>query len=250
MRYFWIGFVILAAALIVIKYDRSDKSGSSSQVVVVPKPVAVTAPAHRTTLVPPPFQLAHEFKTVRGRLWHNQYEAAVTVNGIFPFLLQLRGAPELNIDDDEAVWKLIDEYARQTKLLRYSITPLKGKATWYAAMYGCADDMYIIGTNYLTVPELALTMYHEMVHEVDCTKALAAGISRTDNHYWDSQRCDFEEHGYAADVRFMLALKGKGLLWTEVQADPQFQNTYMDAIMQAWSAIADGTFCTWLNSMH
>lgn len=202
-----------------------------------------TVSATMVPLVPPPFELGHEFKTVRGRTWRDRNEAIATVNQVIKFLVQVRNSPELNTEDDRAVWTLIEGYINNPKSLRYGLD-FSPNGTWYSARYSCSEKGYFIGSNYLTVTELAMVMYHEMVHEVDCAK------KTTPSDATNGERiCRFEVHGYAANIRLILALKRHNLLPAEIHGKLGRQN-FIDVILEAWPEIARGTFCVWLKAMY
>ena len=193
-------------------------------------------PPRAFSLVPKPFEMNHEMTEVSAmeRISRTRIKKAMRL------ILSLEYDQALSTPDDEEIFKLLHQYETGQRLYRTTAKVVVSKNVGRMA-FSCPDHEYAYNPDVQTsTPFLALSLYHELRHGVQCQQ----GIELPD---MEDDLCLYEAPAYAAQVRFLVALHNKGMLPDRVSAGEPSDAGLLVQTLEAWDALAEGeeTFCRW-----
>jgi hypothetical protein len=155
-------------------------------------------------------------------------------------ILKLEYDQALSTPDDEEIFRLLHQYESGQRLYRTTAAVIISKNVGRMA-FSCPDHEYAYNPDVQTsTPFLALSLYHELKHGVQCQQGIE--LPRTEDDL-----CRYEAPAYAAQVRFLVALHKKGMLPERLSADEPSDAGLMVQTLEAWDALAEGeeAFCRW-----
>lgn len=211
--------------------------------LVVAAPGSGSPPPQRAfRLVPEPFEMNHEMTEVATV----EKISRARIQKALRLILSLEYDQALSTPEDEEIFRLLRQYESGRRLYRttakvvvsknYSGSPTVGRMA-----FRCQDHEYAYNPGVQTsTPFLALSLYHELKHGVQCLQ----GIEFPD---LEDDLCRYEAPAYAAQVRFLIALHKKGMLPARVSAKEPSDAGLMVQTLEAWEALSksEEEFCRW-----
>jgi hypothetical protein len=187
-------------------------------------------------LVPAPFEMNHEMTEVAAVERINR----ARIQKAMQLILKLEYDQALGTPDDEEIFQLLHQYEAGQRLYRTTAAVIISKNIGRMA-FSCPDHEYAYNPDVQTsTPFLALSLYHELKHGVQCQQGIE--LPKTEDDL-----CRYEAPAYAAQVRFLVALHKKGMLPDRLSAEEPSDAGLMVQTLDAWDALADGeeAFCRW-----
>lgn len=197
----------------------------------------------------PDYNLEYEFVPIGGM----PHVDPQMITATFRFMLSLEGNVAFTSPDDIEIFQLLKDYGSGAK--KFKVVPgiVRDGVALSRAAYNCSFNTYRINqTLRPTVELLALTMYHELMHGVQCRRRLKAAGLGDDGHAElvpgpeALDVCAIEAPAYAAQVRFFSALKIAGKLPKRMSVECGSDVGTLNQTMEVWNAFEGGTFCSWL----
>jgi hypothetical protein len=186
--------------------------------------------------VPPPFEMNHQMTEVAAV----QKISRARIQEAMQLILRLEYDQALSTPDDEEIFRLLHQYEAGQRLYRTTAAVIISKNVGRMA-FSCPDHEYAYNPDVQTsTPFLALSLYHELKHGVQCQQGIELPQTEDD-------LCRYEAPAYAAQVRFLVALHKKGMLPGVVSAEEPSDAGLMVQTLEAWDALAEGeeAFCRW-----
>lgn len=198
--------------------------------------LGVSQPSPKSGGVPPPFEMDHQMTEVAAveRISRARIQKAMQL------ILKLEYDRALNTPDDEEIFRLLHQYEAGQRLYRTTAAIIISKNVGRMA-FSCPDHEYAYNPDVQTsTPFLALSLYHELKHGVQCQQGIELPGT-------DDDLCRYEASAYAAQVRFLIALHRKGMLPDVLSAEEPSDAGLMVQTLEAWDALAEGeeAFCRW-----
>jgi len=201
----------------------------------VPYDDPVYAPVHRVVSWDP--------EVVPMGNWKDNQEFTVAAGKAFELIHSLKGHAELSTPTDDAIFEIVEVYRTGKKKPLVHYTPNDASSGGYKCHL---DNVYELDRAKVSIPELAVTLYHEMTHKVQCDNiAKLLGIKdyaemRTKRPNY--RRCDIEEPGHASGLRMCAALESMGNLPMRI-ADLSPYRNLKQKIEGDSREISQGIFC-------
>ncbi len=211
--------------------------------LVVAGPGSGSPPPRRAfRLVPEPFKIHHRMTEVASTDTINR----ARIREALRLILNLEHDPALSTPEDEEIFGLLHQYQSGSRLYRTTAKVVISRSDAGGPVAGrmafcCPGHEYAYNPGVQTsTPLLALSLYHEMKHGVQCLK----GIKLPER---EDQRCRYEIPAYAAQVRFLVALHNRGMLPDRVSAAEPSDAGLLVQTLEAWEALRGGEaeFCRW-----
>lgn len=187
-------------------------------------------------LVPAPFEINHEMTEVAAVERINR----ARIQKAMQLILKLEYDQALSTPDDEEIFQLLHQYEAGQLLYRTTAAVIISKNVGRMA-FSCSDHEYAYNPDVQTsTPFLALSLYHELKHGVQCQQEIELPETEDD-------LCRYEAPAYAAQVRFLIALHKKGMLPDRLSASEPSDAGLMVQTLEAWDALSEGeeAFCRW-----
>ena len=189
------------------------------------------------------------------RKWYSQEEKVQEINRAIHFILNLRHHQELQTKQDAHLFQLLEAYQKGHK--KITITEAPEFVRDFVRMgYSCENDTYITGSWYMPTPLLALTLYHEITHELTCENLLEfSGIrSRAElkpGFMKNMNICNIEAPAHASSIRLFLAMFNSNLLPKEIPMSKQTGDP-IKTLHDSWEALLRGRngFCQYLEHLY
>lgn len=211
--------------------------------LVIAAPGSGSPPPQRAfRLVPKPFEMNHEMTEVAAV----EKISRARIQKALRLILSLEYDQALGTPDDEEIFRLLHQYESGQRLYRTTAKVVVSKNDSGSLNVGrmafrCPDHEYAYNPDVQTsTPFLALSLYHELRHGVQCLQ----GIEFPD---LEDDLCRYEAPAYAAQVRFLIALHKKGMLPVRVSAGEPSDAGLLAQTLEAWNALAESpeAFCRW-----
>ena len=217
--------------------------------VAASKKVATT----KQVLVPEPFDIQHDLRPVDGVPWAGPEDLQAAIQ----IILSLEKDPGLQGERDQAIIALLKKYSsgERTATWRYNehILPAGDTSGRNVGRMGfaCPFDTFAVAPTRGTPPVLAISLYHELDHAVQCDEELArTKLSRdafVEAHKAEyiKNPCQSEELPYAAQVRLFTVLLRRHLLPTVIAVGDNNDSSVLEQTLDVWYPLYDGRFCPW-----
>ena len=201
----------------------------------------------------PMFQI--HAKPVPPRKWLDAGEKRNSVNAAIDFILNLAHDANLSTKQDQALFQLLKKYKTGRKKMNI-ITAPESARDFIVMGYSCKTDAYAMGDWHTPTPLLAITLYHEITHELSCENILE--YSRTPSRaalnvdmISSINRCDVEAPAYASSIRLFMAIVKNNLLPREIPISEETGDT-IKGVLDAWHALLQGKdyFCSYLKKLY
>jgi hypothetical protein len=200
-------------------------------------------PRRAFRLVPEPFEMNHQMTEVAAI----EKISRARIQEALRLIMSLEYDQALSTPEDEEIFRLLHQYDSGRRLYRTTARVVVSRndsdsPTVGRMAFSCRpghEYAYNPGVQTST-PFLALSLYHELKHGVQCLQ----GIELPDR---EEDRCHYEAPAYAAQVRFLVALHKKGMLPDRVSAAEPSDAGLMAQTLEAWEALSGGEaeFCRW-----
>jgi len=187
-------------------------------------------------MVPPPFEITHEMTEVGAM----EKISRARIQEAMRLILKLEYDQALSTPDDEEIFQLLHQYEAGQRLYRTTAAVIISKNVGRMA-FSCQDHEYAYNPDVQTsTPFLALSLYHELKHGVQCQQGIELPGTEED-------LCRYEAPAYAAQARFLIALHRKGMLPEQVSASEPSDAGLLIQTLEAWDVLAEGeeAFCRW-----
>lgn len=202
-----------------------------------------TPPRRAFHLVPEPFEINHEMTEAASI----EKISRARIQEALRLIMSLEYDQALSTPEDEEIFRLLHQYDSGRRLYRTTARVVVSRNDSGSPIAGRMAFRCRPGHEYAynpgvqtSIPFLALSLYHEMKHGVQCLQ----GIESPDR---EDERCYYEAPAYAAQARFLVALHKKGMLPDRVSATEPSDFGLMVQTLEAWEALFKGQaeFCRW-----
>lgn len=162
----------------------------------------------------------------------------------------VRGAnnPELQTEEDKLIIELARRYMAGTETFRFDFGDVPSAEEGLTRMaYSCELDHYLVGPGLrATIPLLALSVYHELRHKLECVSDTGGSA---DDRVPTELDCATELPAYAAQVRFYAALVSAKRIPERLSADGSDLGVLRQS-SEAYFVIDKRAFCAWLDKQR
>jgi hypothetical protein len=180
--------------------------------------------------------------------WLPTAHAPGRVDEALRFIASLEGSKHLSTEADREIFALLEEYRLGKQRFTVVLATFIPGHPKGALGYSCQIDKYRITPVEVSIPSLAMAIYHEMRHATQCRELMKKyGLAdRRDVGPFVRRQieCETEEHAYAAQVRFMLAMISRKKMPKVASANKTTGDGQLYALTRlVWYKIHEGTFC-------
>ncbi len=239
--------IVLAVVGIAIAVLISDRTQEATKPAVQTASIATSVKEVSPPL--PAFeQLADPSRKIPERPWAGEEEMKQSFAAALKLIQDLRGSPELATNEDVAIYTLLRHYTANPNTLH--VSPILAGPLVRSVSFGfnCQLDNYVMSGVYKPVAVLAAGVYHEFQHAAVCN-GLITKYGTMPPEQTPAITCRLEPPGYAAEVRFSLALYRKGLWPTEL-GTKEGEMSDFERFMFVWERLSRGEMCAWLTSLY
>ena len=249
---------VIAAIIAIIgiglwlSHDHSKPSVSHKSVQTESVPVdyenLTLTQGEREFILPSPRPLGINLQRRPAGPWPNQQSLDQTLRQAMDLILSLTGSRQLQTDDDRAIITRI-ERLRRGEPMNLVLGPFEGSVMGY----NCLVNQLAISNYTLEVPWFAKTLYHEMLHAVDCEREMERdGLTNREQltpfvHTTDV--CDMEAPATAAEVRFLVAMV-EANKHINVISTRSPKSDDLTQLLNKWDKLADGSYCSYLKEVY
>ncbi len=235
---------VVGIAIAVLILDRPQEAirpaVQTASVGTIVKTVSLPVPAFE--------QLADPSHKIPERPWAGEEEMKQSFAAALKLVQDLYGSPELATDEDVAIYTLLRQYIANPNTLLVSPILEGPLARSVSFGFNCQRDDYAMSGVYKPVAVLAAGVYHEFQHAAVC-HGLITKYGTMPPEQTPAITCRLEPPGYAAEVRFSLALYRKGLWPTELGTKAGEMSDF-ERFMFVWERLSRGEMCAWLTSLY
>ena len=154
-------------------------------------------------------------------------------------LLTMENSPALQTPFDKRIFVVAKKFQSnelEFKLIKKTIHLTKDPNSLDCRIaYSPESNTFFFGKIQSNQAFLAISLYHEFQHFADLQT----------NPELRNARCSLEAPAYAAQVRFLLALRKKDLLPEIISAEESSDAGVYQMTYEAWIALLENRFCSW-----
>lgn len=168
-------------------------------------------------------------------------------------IVRMEGAPDLQTPDDQAIMTLAKSYYDGSRVLQLAFQKVRaggrhdGEIARTAHTCVIPDRFVVHPEIRATVPLLAASIYHELLHAVKCPEEMErAGV--TDPGELAGREglydpCRDEPAAWAAGLRFFFALARAGKLPERISSEETSDAGLVQMLLESWQALLEDRFC-------
>jgi len=207
-----------------------------------------------TYVVPPMVNLSLDLSPLPARELSDE-EFISLVKKALTLIRSVRGYESLQTPQDEKINGLLDELEANKWQLQFVRVPAELQDKIVLG-YGCQADNFAYSNYEISVPVLAMTLYHELTHVTQCRELMSRyGVkSHLEMEKISSRinRCDVEAPASASEIRMFIALVQNNKLERYIYLTPDGGGDLIGSMHQDWISLLQSkvAFCRGLGLVY